>query len=105
MDVLAPLVDHRCYADAVAVLPALLRCAPGHTVIAWACSDGSIALEVRGDGWRALVTLEPEPEESGWVWVCVAGRKGDTPELEVGRLDEMDKLALFLPQSIAAAPR
>jgi hypothetical protein len=101
MDVLAPLVDHPCYADAVAVLPALLRCAPGHTAMARACSDGSIALEVRGDGWRALVTLEPEPEESGWVWVCVAGRKVGTPELEVGRLDEMDKLGMFLAKTIA----
>lgn len=101
MDVLDALVGHPCHAAAAAALPALLRCAPGHTVMARACSDGSIALEVRGDGWRVLVTLEPEPEESGWVWVCVAGRKVGTPELEVGRLDEMDKLGMFLAKTIA----
>jgi hypothetical protein len=101
MDVLAPLADHRCYADAVAVLPALLRCAPGHTVIAWACSDGSIALEVRGDEWRALVTLGPEPEDSGWIWVFVAACGGGAPQLEVGSLHEMDKLGMFLAKTIA----
>lgn len=100
-DVLAPLVGHPCYAAAAATLPALLRLVPGHAVLARGCDDGSIALEVRGDGWRVLVTLEPEPEESGWIWVCVAPCGGGPPQLEVGPLHEMDRLGMFLAKIIA----
>ncbi len=103
-DALFNLKDHPLYANAMAVLPTFARHTRGHAIRARACDDGSIELRVRSDGWRALAYLEPEAEESGWVWVCLAQANGEAPELEVGSLDEMEKLGRLLDKWCGAAP-
>lgn len=66
------------------------------------CDDGSIELRALGECWRAVVYLEPEEEDSGWVLIC-RGKTGP-PEMEIGTLGEMDKLGLLLSKQGGAVP-
>ncbi len=82
-----------CYEAAAQVLPAMLRHAHGRAITSRVCDDGSVALEMRGEGWRVLVSFDPDPAESGWSW-C---QTGPGPQIELGpSLDKIENLWLWL---------
>lgn len=87
MSILDELRDHPCHAAAVVALADLERRAHGHPIEARACYDGSIALEIRGEDWRVLLSLEADPAESGWHWVRIRPAK-----LVSGDLDDIARL-------------
>lgn len=86
--------DHPLYHDTMAVLQTL-RVAlqdPGKDrvplppTIVRAVDDGSVAIEMRSEFWRLLVSIESNPSESGWS-VVSASSLGS--RLELGNLDSM----------------
>lgn len=87
MAILDELRDHPCHAAAEAALAELVQQAHGQPIGARACDDGSIALELCGDRWRVLLSLEPDPTESGWHWVRI-----DPAKLASGDLDDIARL-------------
>lgn len=87
MSILDELRDHPCHAAAVVALADLERQAHGHPIEARAYDDGSIALEMRGDCWRVLLSLEADHTESGWHWVRI-----DPGKVASGDLDDIVRL-------------
>jgi hypothetical protein len=69
--ILSDLEDHPCHAAAEVALAELVKHSHGHPIEARGCYDGSIALEMFGEGWRVLLSLEPNPDDSGWSFVRV----------------------------------
>ena len=95
--ILEHLADHPCHGAAAAALPALAAVAHGQPIKARACDDGSIALEIWGDDWQVLLSLEPDPAESGWCWVRI-----NPPRVECGRLDDSEKLGPLIRSCLGA---
>ena len=101
MGSLDELRDHPCYPAAVGALAELVLHAHGCPIDARACDDGSIALEIReGDGWRVLLSLEPDPADSGWAWVYV-GQTAPVPRLTTGNLSDIDRLGPWIQACLA----
>ena len=91
MSILDELRDHPCHAAAVVALGELEQQAHGHPIEARAYDDGFIALEMLGEDWRVMLSLEPDPTKSGWHWVRI-----NPARIEVGVLEEIDRLGPLL---------
>ena len=98
MMILEHLADHPRHDAAAAALPALVAVAHGQPIEARACDDGSIALEIRGDDWRVLLSLEPSPAESGWSWVRI-----NPARVECGKLDNIADLGPLIRSCLGGA--
>lgn len=93
--------DYSCHEAAAQMLPAMLKHAHGHGVMSRVCDDGSVALEMRGESWRLLVSFEPDPTESGWSWV----QTDRDPQISRGPLDEIEKLWYWLDARLSGCER
>lgn len=105
VSILDELWVHPCHAAAVVALGELEQQAHGHPIEARACDDGSIALELRGDRWRVLLSLEPDHTESGWHWVRIEPAKLASGDLgDIARLGPLIRSCLDTPSATRSHP-
>ena len=93
--ILSDLEDHPCYAAAEVALAELVKHSHGHPIDARCCDDGSIALEIFGEGWRVLLCLEADHTESGWSFVRVFN-----PLIATGNLDNIALLSPLIKDGL-----
>lgn len=94
--ILSDLEDHPCYAAAQVALAELVKHSHGHPIEARCCYDGSIALEMFGEGWRVLLCLEADHAESGWSFVRVFN-----PCIATGNLDNIALLSPLIKDGLS----
>lgn len=93
--ILSDLEDHPCHKAAEVALAELVKHSHGHPIEARGCYDGSIALEMFGEGWRVLLSLEPSPDDSGWSFVRVF-----YPFVAIGNVDNIALLSPLIKDGL-----
>jgi hypothetical protein len=93
--ILSDLEDHPCHTAAEVALAELVKHSHGHPIEARGCDDGSIALEMFGEGWRVLLSLEPNPDDSGWSFVRVF-----YPFVVIGNVDNIALLSPLIKDGL-----
>jgi len=94
--ILSDLEDHPCHSAAEVALAELVKHSYGHPIEARGCDDGSIALEMFGEGWRVLLCLEADHTESGWSFVRVFN-----PCIATGNLDNIALLSPLIKDGLS----